>query len=443
MKKNLILISTVILLFACKQQQEKEKIQVAENLNAAKQESVIRPIDGLETPITHFKIDPNKDNTLQTAYGGEVKIPANSIVDATGKPISGEVDIQWKEYHTLTDILFSGIPMKYDSAGMYRDLVSGGMFSINAFKDGENLAVADGKSIDVKLGSISDTPCYNFYEMDTTTGVWTYETTAVGEKVADKPKTIDNKPDVITDKSIGTILEGKLNISDFPELQNKRLIGWKTMDKINLNTQKMLSSTNTMRKLNKNGNSYVLNLEQKQGDEIVKSSLNVTPYTLEDAQADKPKVQLQVDNLNETLFAYQDDKLDRKFSRSISVGNFGLYNWDICYNKTDMFAINTEFSYPDVDDQKEMQEMQAFYICPSNNLIIRTSGQGGNMFMNNNDDAIIVAISPKREVYVIKKDKIRNWKINNNSEKIRETFTKTPIILDKQRDLSPYLSSLY
>ena len=71
------------------------------------------------------------------ATGTSVFIPANALVQADGKPVSGEVEFELREYRSIPDFLTSGIPMHYaDERGQYF-FNSGGMFDLRVNQHGE------------------------------------------------------------------------------------------------------------------------------------------------------------------------------------------------------------------------------------------------------------------------------------------------------------------
>ena len=113
---------SALLFIGCNANQEiiSETDQVVEEVA-----SVIQPIAGLENSIQQFKVDGIKRDTIFLSNGGSIIFEENSFVDPTENQLR-EVDVSWEEFHTLGDIIASGIPMKYDSAGVAFDLVSGG-----------------------------------------------------------------------------------------------------------------------------------------------------------------------------------------------------------------------------------------------------------------------------------------------------------------------------
>ncbi len=86
--------------------------------------------------------------------GSSIEIPANAFVDKSGKPVTGKVALKYREFHTASDILASGIPMlSNDESGNAKSFESGGMFEISATSNGEEIDIAKDKKINVHMAS--------------------------------------------------------------------------------------------------------------------------------------------------------------------------------------------------------------------------------------------------------------------------------------------------
>lgn len=112
------------------------------------------------------------------ATGTAVFIPANSLVRANGKPASGEVEFELREYRNAADFLASGIPMHYaDERGSYF-FNSGGMFDLRVNQHGEPLQMAAGQACDVKFTSTHTLTDASLYYFDETKNAWEYRADA-------------------------------------------------------------------------------------------------------------------------------------------------------------------------------------------------------------------------------------------------------------------------
>jgi hypothetical protein len=132
------------------------------------------PIRGIDVTRKYYDINPEIENVLVYPSGTKILIPANAFVDAKGNPASGNVKIAYREFRDQVDIMVSGIPMKYDSAGSINDFESAGMFEIIASTNGKPLQLAEGKNIDMNFSSTSQDSTYNFYAFNDNSGNWDY-----------------------------------------------------------------------------------------------------------------------------------------------------------------------------------------------------------------------------------------------------------------------------
>ena len=89
-------------------------------------------------PFQNFTIYSGKDTTLVLETGTEVFIPKNAFLDIDDNPITGTVDLKYREFHSAASIALAEIPMEIDKKTM---LLSGGMFEINGTQKENNIKV--------------------------------------------------------------------------------------------------------------------------------------------------------------------------------------------------------------------------------------------------------------------------------------------------------------
>ena len=159
------------------------------------------PFPGLEIPLTSFALNADRDTVIQMPNGSSISYRAGSLVDEDGNIVSGQVDLRYREFHDGIDIALSGIPMDIKTPDGSKTLQTAGMFEINAFKDGKNLEIADGKSIGVSLASRYRGEDYSLFYMDPNERTWSWmgepENTPNPEK-AEAQAALDRKKPVKT-----------------------------------------------------------------------------------------------------------------------------------------------------------------------------------------------------------------------------------------------------
>lgn len=130
------------------------------------------PIKGLNIPYTSFKVNAEKGASLNFKTGSKLTVPKNAFVDENGKPVVGEVELRYREFHDAADFFVSGIPMTYDSAGVKYQFESAGMMEMLAYQNGKEVNMAPGKSINIELASEYKGTEYNLYKLDTVKNNW-------------------------------------------------------------------------------------------------------------------------------------------------------------------------------------------------------------------------------------------------------------------------------
>jgi hypothetical protein len=140
-------------------------------LVSARNRKIKPPIKDADVPYKSFHYKAEKGTTL--SYGNsKIQIPANSLIDKNGNLVKGDVEVQYREFHTPFDFFVSGIPMSYDSGGKQYTFESDGMFDIKGFKGGEPVFIKQGKQWQMDIASLNGKESYNYYRLDTLSGKW-------------------------------------------------------------------------------------------------------------------------------------------------------------------------------------------------------------------------------------------------------------------------------
>ncbi len=132
------------------------------------------PISRLNVPYTSYKVKAEEGATLKHKSNSKIIIPKKAFVDKQGLDIVGDVEIKYREFHNQADIIASGIPMIYDSAGVQTTLESAGMIDIKGYQNGEPVFINPKKQITVEFQSEHTADRYNMYVLDTIAKNWVY-----------------------------------------------------------------------------------------------------------------------------------------------------------------------------------------------------------------------------------------------------------------------------
>lgn len=132
------------------------------------------PISKLNVPYTSYKVKTEQGATLKHKSNSKIIVPKKAFVNKQGQDIIGDVEIQYREFHNQADIIASGIPMAYDSAGVKSTLESAGMIDIRGYQNGEPVFINPKKQITIEFASEHTADKYNMYVLDTIAKNWVY-----------------------------------------------------------------------------------------------------------------------------------------------------------------------------------------------------------------------------------------------------------------------------
>ncbi len=154
--------------------------------------------------------------------GTRVHIPANSLTDAAGVPVQGEVELVFREYRSIPDFLASGIPMHYaDERGSFF-FNSGGMFDVRVHQQGEPLQMAPGQTYDVTFAPTDRLARASLFYFDDQRQSWEYRPdpafTAGKETVRLNQPPVVSEAQVRRDNTDNTGPECLPFLPDFPPL---------------------------------------------------------------------------------------------------------------------------------------------------------------------------------------------------------------------------------
>ena len=169
------------------------------------------PIKKLDVPYTSYKVKAEQGGTIKHKTNSKIIIPKKAFVNKQGEDIIGDVEIQYREFHNQADIIASGIPMSYDSAGVKSTLESAGMIDIRGYQNGEPIFINPKKQITIEFQSEHTADKYNMYVLDTIAKNWVYisrDNSLRGEKgketlvhsVSKKEKELQKQLDAIPPK---------------------------------------------------------------------------------------------------------------------------------------------------------------------------------------------------------------------------------------------------
>lgn len=132
------------------------------------------PISKLNIPYSTYRVKTEKGATIIHKNSSKIIIPKHAFIDKKGNDIVGDVEIKYREFHNQADIIVSGIPMIYDSAGVQSHFESAGMIDIKGYQNNEPVYIKPDKKITVEFISEQTADKYNMYFLDTISKNWAY-----------------------------------------------------------------------------------------------------------------------------------------------------------------------------------------------------------------------------------------------------------------------------
>lgn len=355
-----------------------------------------KPIENVDVTIQKLIADANNGDTLYLANDTRIIIPNNAFVDGLGNPIKGKVDIDFQEYHTEAEVILSGIPMQYDSAGTDYTLETDGMFKISGTQNNKRVEIAPNKNISVKTQSYKeDTPCFNYYTQNQH-GQWNYKETT--ERSLDEEAIVKNelkKIKKLDENAIGIDL--KIKTKKYPELRDLKTCTW-IYDGNQPDTlkYKLLSKVKwnefELQKTDKSIYSYLLIGTHKRHQFTMPITLAFSDNELKLIKANiKQKLKEK-----EREYAI----LKNQYEREAVITRFGTHNWDRCV-KEDMLVDNIQFS--------GKHSVKYFYVVNKSDKYLFVNRydnlNNGVKFLQNGSSIIIAFLEKEGEVTYALKDK--------------------------------------
>jgi hypothetical protein len=146
MKKNILKLSYAALVGAIVMMSA-DSCKKRDDAPATNYNSPAEVLADLAPDMQSFTLDPTKDNVIKGEDGTVITIPANAFLDKNGNVVQGSVSMDLKEILSLSDQLTSGVFAVSDG----KLLSSGGEFYLKFTAGGQELTLADYKSIDVVI----------------------------------------------------------------------------------------------------------------------------------------------------------------------------------------------------------------------------------------------------------------------------------------------------
>jgi len=166
------------------------------------------PVEGVNIPFETYTINASSGGHIFHPSGSIVSFPPNAFLDANGNIATGNVEVKYREFIDPVGFFFSGIPMKYDSAGVEYSFESAGMCELLAYANSEPVFVNPEHQPEIKMKTKDTRSVHNLYYLDTISQRWINEGK---DEVIDLPKENEKIKNQKTLKNETSIASAKKN----------------------------------------------------------------------------------------------------------------------------------------------------------------------------------------------------------------------------------------
>lgn len=397
------------------------------------------PLSNINVHFTDYTIEADKDDTIRLANGTSIFIPANSLVNANDQPITGNVSVSYREFHSLADIIASGIPMEMDSAGTKIKFQSAGMFDIKATQHNSPVYIAKNKSIQVNMASFKSGDNYNFYYLDTVQQNWQtkgYASATVNTTKKQKMDLLGPAPakPITPEKYDGKspVFNLDINLSALPELSAFSDVVWKPTSVASEQNQKIENWVFNYNWANAILESYDA---EKAFYRLTLSSFNKNYSTIVTPAITGKSYEKAMALFKDRLKEYETIKAQRSqeevrlaaegdFIRSFAINNFGIYNWDRQYKEDYVVRLKANFRF---DQEYPTNDISVFLVVKNQNMVIKYPPQNWDLFSINPDaENVLIAILPGNKMAQITSEEFKKLNISKKMQGQSYTFKLLP-----------------
>ncbi|MCP4442157.1 MAG: hypothetical protein GY810_24870 [Aureispira sp.] len=394
------------------------------------------PFETLDKPFVTKKVKTKEGATLQYPSGSKVIIPAEAFIDKNGNPITGDVDIEYRELNDHVSMFLAGVPK---SLNKHKQLQSSGLVHIQGYQDGEPVYLKNDKKLAIELENTVPnalpTEELKVYAFNTKEDQWQYNTddqvevVSVNEPNNSKETTEEREAKALASikakhaqpqKPLAptkpteslTILDLDIDVVEFPELKKYNDIVWATKEDVDA----LPSTTNWTNADIKHKSGYNYTFTIVNGDnKMVMNILPIIPYTkkAQEAYSDQLKIynialkdwQTTIDSELALWKTEQEtnaiaDNSTKTIINRFSIDQFGLWN---CGNALDASkeAIPANFV---TEDGQGIAVQQIFVADKANSLFYSISDEtiDNKLEIAYNEDAqqLLWGLTPEGELLV-------------------------------------------
>ena len=422
-----------------------------------------RPFKEVSVPNIKAEMMAQLGDTIRLDNGTNIYIQKNSFVDNEGNDVLGAVSIEYREFASAAEILVSGIPMKYDSAGITQDFQSAGMMEIRAYHAGEEVDLKPGKEIVVEMATYTEENDYKSYHFNEDQGHWVYRSSdrLIDNLYRDElfAKLEQEKPEIATYKPAAYdpsnyTFDLNINYHKFPELKDLNGVMWQyagTDDKTDPSKNKSLKerkwSKISINRIKGNEGTFSLKL----GDGKVKFNTVVKPVLR------GKSLEAATEKFNASFASYQKKKAQirqekerlkqqTRLLRVFTVSQMGVYNYDRQLKLEDRIDLVANFEFGG-DIHPDINSVTVFLITGDDKSVIKYPKSDWRLFaFSPNQKNKLIAVLPGDKVAVMSSAEFAKLKEEDfpKNKRTPHTFNLTSVkgSMASKEDLDKLIASL-
>lgn len=436
----------------------------AETTSAApNQLAIAPPIKGVDVPYQEYKVNANEPKEIRTPTGSKITIPANAFVDKNGNPVTGEVDIKYREFHTAEDIIASGIPMHDPETGAY--MQTAGMFEIKGEQNGEEIFMAANKPVQIDMASQVAGNNYNFYQLGPKDCRWQdkgtqpaqpndYKLATLRKLDAELEQQTANKPSFV--KSTQTdnfVFDLEVDYRRQPELKTFKNVVWEyTGEGADPEKNEWVFDKKTrwdgvdIEPLDNGHYEMIFQGPNKKFSTTVRPVLSDKDYDKALAEFNKKTRTAYAIAKEQQQAIRQGLEAQEDLLRSFNVNNFGVYNWDIWKNdnrRRCKVAPNFDMLAQKVFDKTGNKRIDYFLVTNNSRSVVRyNEGNLDKFSYNPNEKNMLLAILPNGQAALANNQAFVAFGKEKNKENWNLDLTTTGQVISSLEDIKQLLSTV-
>lgn len=191
-----------------------------------------KPFKNIDVAYDEYEVEVTKPNKFTYKTGTEVEIPANAFVYEDKTPVRGKVKVSYRELHSPSEIIASGITMTYDSLGKRKPFKTAGMFDIKGEANGKEVFLAQNKEVKINMSSQQEGRFNLYYLEKEGDKGWQFLNATASEKVNTEDKNFLKEPveplkPVKFNSATDLVFPLNINYSKYPPLRALNGLMWK------------------------------------------------------------------------------------------------------------------------------------------------------------------------------------------------------------------------